>query len=90
MWTSRSHDCKDDCICTTQNPSGAFRRFVRNPECPAVGHSADVNQVEFSDDGAQVISGSVKDNTVRDSPRKQCQGCMFGASVGNAIAVEVN
>ena len=49
-----------------------------------------MNQVEFSDDGAQVISGSVKDKTVRDSPRKQCQGCMFGASVGNASAVDVN
>ena len=88
MWTSRSHDCKDDCICTTRQHF--VFPIVRNPECPVVGHSADVNQVEFSDDGAQVISGSVKDKTVRDPPRKQCQSCMFGASDGNASAVDVH
>jgi WD40 repeat protein len=38
--------------------------LVRNPECPVVRHSDSMIRVEFSDDGAQVISGSF-DNTVR-------------------------
>jgi hypothetical protein len=38
--------------------------FFLDPECPVMGHSAWVTRVEFSDDGAQVISGSL-DDTVR-------------------------
>ena len=38
--------------------------LVRNPECTMGGHSDTVIQVEFSDDGGHVISGS-QDNTVR-------------------------
>ena len=38
---------------------------VRDPECPVVGHAGGVDQVEFSDDGAQVVSGSVQDLTIR-------------------------
>jgi len=38
--------------------------FVRNPDCPAAGHSGPVLSVDFSPDGKQFISGS-GDNLVK-------------------------
>jgi len=38
---------------------------IMHPGCPLTGHSAVVTQVEFSGDGAQVISSSSDDETVR-------------------------
>ena len=64
MWTSRTHDCKDGCSCAIEENEAGDEELVRNPECPVVGHSDIVARVEFSDDGAQVISGS-SDGTVR-------------------------
>ena len=37
---------------------------IIHPECPLAGHSGEVHRVEFSDDGAQVISASVDGSTV--------------------------
>ena len=68
VWTSRIHDCKDGCSCTMEEDDGSDdeggEMLVWNPECPVMGHSATVSQVAFSDDGAQVFSGST-DSTVR-------------------------
>ena len=36
-----------------------------NPECPVTGHSGRVDQVAFSRDGAQVVSASEVDDSVR-------------------------
>jgi WD40 repeat protein len=41
--------------------------LVDEQECTLRGHSSDVNRVQFSDDGLQVISGS-DDGTVLVSP----------------------
>ena len=38
--------------------------IVVNPACPVTGHSRDVKHVQFSGDGAQIVSASY-DNTVR-------------------------
>ena len=39
--------------------------LVQNPKCTLTGHSALVTRVQFSDDGAEVISASREDDTVR-------------------------
>jgi len=39
-------------------------KFVWNPECPVVGHTLEVNSVDFSPDGNRVASGS-SDNSVK-------------------------
>ena len=39
-------------------------KIVVNPECPLAGHSGSILRAQFSDDGAQVISGG-RDLTVR-------------------------
>ena len=52
MWTSPCHNCKDSCICTRDRAS-----LQQHPQCPVTGHRGSVSQVQFSDDGAQVISG---------------------------------
>ena len=64
MWTSRTHDCEDGCTCTMDEDEDGMDELLLNPECPVMGHSRHVTRVEFSDDGAQVISGGV-DSTVR-------------------------
>ena len=64
MWTSRTHDYEDGCTCAIEADEDGVWGFVWNPECPVVGHSDIVTRVEFSDDGAQVISGC-RDETVR-------------------------
>ena len=50
------HSCKGACICTKQRryPYGV----AVHPACPVSGHTRAVTQLQFSDDGAQVISGS--------------------------------
>jgi len=42
-----------------------YKAFGANPECPVAGHTGEVTRVEFSDDGAQVMSASHDDETVR-------------------------
>jgi WD40 repeat protein len=44
-----------------------MRTVVKNPQCPVIGHSDLVSQVEFSPDGSRVISSSYtgNDNSVR-------------------------
>jgi len=39
--------------------------IIVNPECPLTGHSDVVNWVAFSGDGAQVVSASENDHSVR-------------------------
>ena len=50
------HTCTGSCICEARN-SGFLA--VRNPECPATGHSfTEVDRVvAFSPDGKRVVSG---------------------------------
>jgi len=49
------------CLCTVDEDDGAP---IIHPGCPLTGHSDIVTQVEFSDDGAQLISASA-DMSVR-------------------------
>ena len=42
-----------------------YEQLVRNPECPVTGHEGAVKWVAFSGDGAQVVSASEKDHSVR-------------------------
>ena len=66
MWTSECHTCTDRCICTVgEKDNDGDETVDRDPECPVVGHAGGVHQVEFSDDGAQVVSGSIDDLTIR-------------------------
>ena len=56
MWSSPSHDSRDECICTSQMQIG--RRVQKNPECPKTGHWGPVRSVDCSPDGECVVSGS--------------------------------
>ena len=47
-----------------EEDGGFAMELAMNPECPVTGHSDDVLHVQFSGDGAQVVSAS-EDNTVR-------------------------
>ena len=58
VWTSRTHDCKDDCICTTQSGPYGGQTLVRLPGCPVSGHTGAVSEVSFSPDGTRVVSVS--------------------------------
>ena len=51
------------CICSMEKEGGE-EWVLKNPKCPVTGHSDRVTQVEFSHDGARVISASA-DNSVR-------------------------
>ena len=58
VWTSSCHNGRNGCICKLK-----YGEVTLNPKCTLTGHSSDVNRVQFSDDGLQVISGS-DDGTV--------------------------
>jgi len=46
--------------------------------CTLTGHTEPVTKVEFSDDGAQAISGSHRDGTVRGAGTREGPGGMMG------------
>ena len=64
--SSECHDCTGRCICTEEEEDDYDGDVVTivNPECPVMGHSEAVSRVDFTDDGAQVVSASA-DNSVR-------------------------
>jgi WD40 repeat protein len=77
VWTSRTHDCELDCICTPMKrwhlDSGIsnlqkmhYRRsgIVPKPECPVTGHSKSVMAVSFSADGKRIVSGSADHHVI--------------------------
>ena len=58
VWTSRTHDGKDDCRCRKKKTRQGEKTVVVHPECPVIGHSDEVHSVAFSPDGKRVVSGS--------------------------------
>jgi WD40 repeat protein len=62
------HDGEGLCLCTVDEDGDLEEddndQPIIHPGCPVTGHSGAVRQVEFSDDGTQVISAG-DDQTVR-------------------------
>ena len=59
VWTTRTHDCKNGCICTeVVEGRYARKRVVINLECPVRGHTNHVRSVCFSLDGTRIASGA--------------------------------
>ena len=54
------HNGEGLCLCTVDEDGDLEEdedgQPIIHPECPSFGHSGPVHQVEFSDDGAQVLS----------------------------------
>jgi len=71
----------EGCICTWDHPARRLGLKI-DPECPLAGHSYDVTQVEFSDDGAQAISRSEGDGTVRGPGTRAVPGGMCASVPG--------
>ena len=42
VWTSRTHDCDDGCICTMEEDEDGEEKFVWDPDCPITGHTDEV------------------------------------------------
>ena len=59
VWTTRTHDCNNGCICTevVEDRYGTTQVLV-NTECPVPDHSQEVTSVSFAPDGKRVVSGS--------------------------------
>jgi WD40 repeat protein len=59
IWTTRTHDCRNGCICTeAMDDRLDTTQVVVNTNCPITEHAREVTSVDFSPNGQRIVSGS--------------------------------